>query len=94
MSVREIGVMEKCTFCVQRIKAAEITAGAEKREIKDGDLRTACAQSCPATAIIFGDLNDPESKVSRLWESGRGEKLLEDTGAQPKIVYLKRQAEA
>ena len=92
--MREVGVMEKCTFCVQRIKAAEINADAEKRELKDGELRPACAQSCPATAIVFGDLNDPDSRVSRLFESGRGEKLLEEVGAQPKIVYLKRQAEA
>ncbi len=90
VSIREVGVMEKCTFCVQRIKAAEITAEAEKRELKDGELQPACAQTCPATAIIFGDLSDPESKVSQLWASGRGEKLLEDVGAQPKIVYLKR----
>jgi len=90
VSVREVGVMEKCTFCVQRIKAAQINAEADKRELKDGELQPACAQTCPATAIVFGDLNDPESKVSQLWASGRGEKLLEDVGAQPKIVYLKR----
>ena len=90
VSIREVGVMEKCTFCVQRIKAAEINAEADKRELKDGELRPACAQTCPATAIVFGDLNDPESRVSQLWASGRGEKLLEDVGAQPKIVYLKR----
>ena len=90
VSVREVGVMEKCTFCVQRIKAAEINAETNKREFKDGELQPACAQTCPATAIVFGDLNDPESKVSQLWTSGRGEKLLEDVGAQPKIVYLKR----
>jgi molybdopterin-containing oxidoreductase family iron-sulfur binding subunit len=94
VSVREVGVMEKCTFCVQRIKTAEIAADADKRELKDGELKPACAQSCPATAIAFGDLNDPESKVSRLFQSGRGEKLLEDVGTQPKIVYLKRQATA
>jgi molybdopterin-containing oxidoreductase family iron-sulfur binding subunit len=94
VSVREVGVMEKCTFCVQRIKTAEIAADADKRELKDGELKPACAQSCPATAIAFGDLNDPESKVSRLFQSGRGEKLLEEVGTQPKIVYLKRQAMA
>jgi len=90
VSIREVGVMEKCTFCVQRIKAAEINADAEKRELKDGELQPACAQTCAATAIAFGDLNDSESKVSGLWASGRGEKLLEDVGTQPKIVYLKR----
>ena len=94
VSIREVGVMEKCTFCVQRIKAVEITVDAEKREMKDGELQPACAQSCPATAITFGDLNDPESKASRLSKSGRGERLLEDVGAQPNIVYLKHQASA
>ena len=62
--------------------------------MKDGELRPACAQACPATAIVFGDLNDPESQVSRLSRSGRGEKLLEDVGAEPNIVYLKRQVQA
>ena len=82
--------MEKCTFCVQRIKAAELTAESEKREMKDGELKPACAQSCAATAIVFGDMNDPESKVSRLMASGRGEKLLEDVGTMPNVTYLKR----
>jgi molybdopterin-containing oxidoreductase family iron-sulfur binding subunit len=90
VSVREIGVMEKCTFCVQRIKAAEVNAEAGTREMKDGDVKPACAQACPATAIVFGDLDDPESRVSKLFESGRGEKLLEDVGTKPNIVYLKR----
>ena len=58
--------MEKCTFCVQRIKAAEIQAEAEKRELKDGEFTTACAQSCASKALVFGDLNDPNSEVSRL----------------------------
>ncbi len=86
--------MEKCTFCVQRIKASQQTAKAENRELKDGELKPACAQSCPAKSIVFGDLNDPESQVSRLSRSGRGEKLLEDLGTLPKITYLKRQAQA
>jgi len=94
VSVREVGVMEKCTFCVQRIKATEIAVEAEKRAMKDGELTPACAQSCPATAIVFGDLNDPESRVSRLSHSGRGEKLLEDVGTQPNVVYLKHQVPA
>ena len=90
VSIREIGVMEKCTFCVQRIKAAEVNAEAEKREMKDGDVKPACAQACPATAIVFGDLDDPDSRVSKLFASGRGEKLLEDVGTKPNVVYLKR----
>jgi molybdopterin-containing oxidoreductase family iron-sulfur binding subunit len=93
VSVREVGVMEKCTFCVQRINAAEIQAKSDNRPIKDGDLKPACAQSCPATAIVFGDLNDPESEVSRLSRSTRGSKLLGDLGTQPKVTYLERQSQ-
>jgi Fe-S-cluster-containing dehydrogenase component len=94
VSVREVGVMEKCTFCVQRINAAEIQAKADDKPLVDGDLKPACAQSCPATAIVFGDLNDPESGVSRLSRSSRGSKLLEELGTQPKVTYLARQSQA
>ena len=83
--------MEKCTFCVQRIKAATIQAKAEERELKDGDIKPACAQACPARALVFGDLDDPESEVSRLSRSPRGSKLLEDLGTKPKVTYLSRQ---
>jgi molybdopterin-containing oxidoreductase family iron-sulfur binding subunit len=86
--------MEKCTFCVQRIKATTQQVKAENRELKDGELKPACAQSCPATAIVFGDLNDPESQASRLSRSSRGEKLLEDLGTLPNVTYLKGQAQA
>ena len=91
VSIREVGVMEKCTFCVQRIKAAKTTAKAENRALVDGALQPACAQSCPTTAIVFGDLNDPNSRVARLARSPRGWKLLEDLGAEPKITYLHKQ---
>jgi molybdopterin-containing oxidoreductase family iron-sulfur binding subunit len=91
VSLREAGVMEKCTFCVQRIKVAKSDAKAEKRELVDGALQPACAQGCPAGALIFGDLNDPESRVSRLSDSPRGAKLLEEYGAEPKVTYLNRQ---
>ena len=90
VSVRSVGVMEKCTFCVQRIKAAEIQAEAEKRELKDGEFKPACVQSCPAKALVFGDLNDPESEVSRLSSSARGTKLLGELGTQPNVTYLER----
>ena len=63
----------------------------EGREVGDGAIKPACAQSCPATALVFGDLNDPASAVSRLTRSGRGSKLLEDLGTQPKVTYLARQ---
>jgi Fe-S-cluster-containing dehydrogenase component len=92
VSVREVGVMEKCTFCVQRITAAGIQAKADNKPLADGGLKPACVQSCPATALVFGDLNDPESAVSRLSRSSRGSKLLEDLGTQPKITYLARQS--
>jgi molybdopterin-containing oxidoreductase family iron-sulfur binding subunit len=86
--------MEKCTFCVQRIQAAKINAEAEKRDVKDGEIQPACAQACPPKAIVFGDLNDPESEVSRLSRSPRGSKLLEDVGTLPKVTYLARQRSA
>jgi molybdopterin-containing oxidoreductase family iron-sulfur binding subunit len=92
VSLREVGVMEKCTFCVQRIKSATIAAKAEERELKDGELQTACSQACPSRALVFGDLNDPESEVSRLSRSPRGSKLLEDLGTKPKVAYLSREA--
>jgi molybdopterin-containing oxidoreductase family iron-sulfur binding subunit len=92
VSVRSVGVMEKCTFCVQRINAAKTQAKADEREMRDGDVTPACAQACPATALVFGDLNDPESEVSRLSRSPRGAKLLEDRGTEPKVTYLQRQS--
>ncbi|MEO8681252.1 MAG: 4Fe-4S ferredoxin, partial [Vicinamibacterales bacterium] len=82
---------EKCTFCVQRIKAAKGAAKAEGHPLVDGALQPACAQSCPTTALVFGDLNDPESRVARLAKSPRGSKLLEDLGSEPKVTYLARQ---
>ena len=90
VSIREGGVMEKCTFCIQRIKRAETEAKDEKRPLADGDVQPACVQSCPAEAMMFGDLNDPESKVSRVAASGRSTRLLEDLGTEPKVFYLKR----
>lgn len=90
VSIREGGVMEKCTFCIQRIKRAELEAKEEGRALADGDLQPACVQSCPAEAMVFGDLNDPESKVSRLAGSGRSTRLLEELGTEPKVFYLKK----
>ena len=90
VSVRQVGIMEKCTFCVQRIKSAEIRAKEEKRELGDGEPAPACVQSCPPKALVFGDLNDPESELSRLARSNRGVKLLGELGTQPKVTYLQR----
>jgi molybdopterin-containing oxidoreductase family iron-sulfur binding subunit len=90
VSVREVGVMEKCTFCVQRIKAAETKATAEDRELEDGEVQPACAQTCAPRALVFGDLNDPRSEVSRLAKSNRATKLLEELGTLPKVIYLER----
>ena len=91
VSLREVGVMEKCTFCVQRIKATTIAAKAEGRALKDGEMNTACAQACPSRALVFGDLEEPESEVSRLSRSSRGSKLLEDVGTKPSVTYLSKQ---
>ncbi|HEY3458352.1 MAG TPA: 4Fe-4S dicluster domain-containing protein [Bryobacteraceae bacterium] len=82
VSIRESGVMEKCTFCIQRIKRAE--------EEGANNLQPACVQSCPAEAMVFGDLNDPESKVSQLAENSRATQFLEELGTKPKVFYLER----
>jgi molybdopterin-containing oxidoreductase family iron-sulfur binding subunit len=91
VSVRPKGVVEKCTFCHQRIRAVKERVREEGRELNDDDVRKlpACAQSCPADAIVFGDLNDPESAVSRSTRSPRAFHLLEDLGTHPKVVYLR-----
>lgn len=90
VSVRPAGVMEKCTFCVQRIKRSELEAKGEHRPLQDGEVKPACVQSCPAEAMVFGDLNDADSMVSRLARSGRSTQLLEELGTKPKVFYLKR----
>jgi len=86
---RPKGVVEKCTFCIQRIRAAKEKARAEDRALRDGDVVTACQEACPAKAIHFGDLHDPESTVYRLSRSKRAFQLLEDLGTDPKVYYLK-----
>lgn len=90
VTVREMGVMEKCTFCIQRIRAAKDRAKDEDRTLKDGDVVPACAQSCPTGALSFGDLNDPSSMVSKLAKSPRRYRLLEELNADPSVIYLKR----
>lgn len=89
VSVRERGIIEKCSLCVQRIHRAELEASLEGRDLKDGDIQPACVQSCPTSALIFGDLSNPESLASRLAQSNRAFRLLEVLGTDPAIVYLK-----
>lgn len=89
VTVRSRGVMEKCTFCVQRIQEAKIEARRTAREIADGSLQTACQQVCPAQAIVFGDLNDRKSRVAELARSPRAFGVLEELNAQPAVRYLK-----
>jgi len=89
VSVRSDGVIEKCSFCVQRIRTAQQEADMQGRPLADGDVQPACAQSCATRAIVFGDLDDPTSQVSQLSKSPRATTLLPETGAKPKVVYLK-----
>ncbi|GBD06422.1 Menaquinone reductase, iron-sulfur cluster-binding subunit [bacterium HR21] len=89
VTVRMRGVMEKCTFCVQRINEAKWHARDEGRErVRDGEVLTACQQACPAGAIVFGDLNDPQSQVAQLRQSDRGYFVLEELNVRPSITYL------
>ena len=88
VTVRTRGVMEKCTFCVQRIEDAKIKARNEGRAINDGEIQPACAQSCPANAIIFGDLTDVKSRVAEMKKSGRNYTLLEELNLRPALSYM------
>ncbi len=90
VTVRTRGVMEKCTFCVQRIAAGRERARDDDRPMQDGDVTPACAQSCPAQAIVFGDLNDPDSRVSQRAADARGYHALSDTNTRPAITYLRK----
>jgi molybdopterin-containing oxidoreductase family iron-sulfur binding subunit len=88
VTVRSRGVMEKCTFCVQRIRAAEDRARTERRPLADGEVVPACAETCPARAIVFGDGADPASRVSGLARGPRAFAVLEELGTRPAVTYL------
>jgi molybdopterin-containing oxidoreductase family iron-sulfur binding subunit len=90
VTVRSRGVMEKCTFCVQRIRYGEGQARTGGRALNDGEIVPACAQTCPTQAITFGDANDPASRVSRLARDPRAFRALEELGTQPAVTYLAR----
>ncbi len=90
VTVRQKGIMEKCSFCVQRIIEAKIEARQKGRKVKDGDFTTACAQTCPTNALIFGSLLDPESRVSRMINDVRAYQVLVELNTKPAVIYLKR----
>ncbi len=89
VTTRKSGVMEKCTFCVQRIRKAELGARMDGVNVSDGQLRPACVQSCPTQALIFGDLNDTKSAVSTYGRSHRAVRVLEDENTDPHVIYLR-----
>lgn len=88
VAVRSRGIMEKCTFCVQRIQEAKIEARRQNRPLLDGEIQPACQQSCPAQAIVFGDMKDPKSRISQLIKTRRHYRVLEETNVRPSVGYL------
>ena len=90
VTVRQKGVMEKCSFCVQRIVAAKLKAKVEGRKLGDGEFTTACAQTCPTAALTFGNLLDPESRVAKLTRDPRAYQVLRELNTKPAVIYLKK----
>ena len=86
--VRSRGVMEKCSMCIQRIQEGKLKAKTENRALKDGDIQTACSQSCPTNAIVFGNVNDEKSEVAQLRKNERSYRLLEEIGVRPNVFYM------
>jgi molybdopterin-containing oxidoreductase family iron-sulfur binding subunit len=90
VTVRDKGVMEKCTFCVQRIREAEHVAARDNRSVRDGEIVPACVQTCPTEVFVFGNIQDPNSRVAQAANSPRGYRVLQELNTQPAIVYLKK----
>lgn len=88
VTVRSRGVMEKCSFCVQNIQMAKLNAKIENRKMADGDVTVACAKACPSNAIVFGDRNDPNSRIAKMFKNERSYKMLEEVGTKPSVLYL------
>ena len=88
VTVRSRGVMEKCSFCVQRIQATKLVAKRENRAMNTDEFTTACAQTCPSNAIVFGDLNDANSEIAKLYRDDRSYHVLEELGVKPSVQYL------
>jgi molybdopterin-containing oxidoreductase family iron-sulfur binding subunit len=90
VTVRSKGVMEKCTFCVQRIRGRQHEARMRGTPLADGEIQTACQQTCPADAIVFGNLNDPASRVAQLSAGDRGYQVLGGLNTRPGVTYLRK----
>jgi molybdopterin-containing oxidoreductase family iron-sulfur binding subunit len=88
VSVRSRGVMEKCSYCVQRIQEVKIRADKENRDIHDGEIQTACQQACPTNAILFGNINDKNSRVAKIKADSRSYGVLADINTRPRTTYV------